>query len=197
MPSSRTPEGDPAKCQVCGLASAIEPSEPPGDSVCPHCGVHLWTGPKATAAKTAIRSFVRELQTLVADHHSTAYTSGFLVAGLRRSLAAHSASLWVTTKSGFLRRPTPRLVRSDGQSGSTGFARDVIETSAPIVRRESSHRDAYLHLGVPIVSDTSLLGVIEIAQRDVRQDHVQRGYMRFISQMADVSIPLAASLRKV
>jgi hypothetical protein len=40
--SSRTPEGRPNECPVCGKRLVIEPSEPTGDAPCPHCGVLLW-----------------------------------------------------------------------------------------------------------------------------------------------------------
>jgi acyl carrier protein len=36
--SSRTPEGDPHHCSICGGVVVMEPSEPLGDSVCPRCG---------------------------------------------------------------------------------------------------------------------------------------------------------------
>ncbi len=152
-------------------------------------------GPTETSTKIAIRSFVRELRVLVANNDSTTYTSGFLVDGLRRCLAAHGASLWITTKQGFQSRAQPRLIRNDGYPASTGFACDVIAATASIVRRESTDNNAYLHLGVPIARDTDILGVIEIAQRDVRENHTQRGYIRFITQMAEVCIPLAARLQ--
>ena len=38
--SSRTPEGLPHKCPVCGKMSRLEPSFPCGDACCPNCG-HL------------------------------------------------------------------------------------------------------------------------------------------------------------
>ena len=41
-PSSRTPEGWPNRCPVCGMDVCIEPSVPPGDAPCPHCGHLLW-----------------------------------------------------------------------------------------------------------------------------------------------------------
>lgn len=41
-PSSRTPEGEPHRCPLCGNALRIEPSRPPGDAPCPHCGHLLW-----------------------------------------------------------------------------------------------------------------------------------------------------------
>jgi hypothetical protein len=40
--SSRTPEGLPNHCPVCGNDLLIEPSRPAGDAPCPHCGHLLW-----------------------------------------------------------------------------------------------------------------------------------------------------------
>lgn len=40
--STRTPEGEPNKCPVCGHAICVEPSRPPGDAPCPYCGTLLW-----------------------------------------------------------------------------------------------------------------------------------------------------------
>lgn len=42
MISSRTPEGRPNLCPVCGSAPTIEPSDPAGDAPCPNCGHLLW-----------------------------------------------------------------------------------------------------------------------------------------------------------
>ena len=36
--SSRTPEGEPARCSVCGASFFLEPSIPLGDCTCPSCG---------------------------------------------------------------------------------------------------------------------------------------------------------------
>jgi anti-anti-sigma factor len=40
--SSRTPEGQPNRCPVCGSDLKIEPSDPAGDAPCPQCGHLLW-----------------------------------------------------------------------------------------------------------------------------------------------------------
>jgi anti-sigma B factor antagonist len=40
--SSRTPEGQPNQCPVCGSLLNIEPSDPAGDAPCPRCGHLLW-----------------------------------------------------------------------------------------------------------------------------------------------------------
>lgn len=39
--SSRTPEGEPHHCAICGAVVVTEPSEPLGDSLCPRCGALL------------------------------------------------------------------------------------------------------------------------------------------------------------
>jgi acyl carrier protein len=40
--SSRTPEGTPNRCPVCGSEVRIEPTQPFGDAPCPVCGILLW-----------------------------------------------------------------------------------------------------------------------------------------------------------
>ncbi len=46
--ATRTPEGNPNHCPVCGAFVIIEPSRPPGDAPCPACGVLLWFAPNTT-----------------------------------------------------------------------------------------------------------------------------------------------------
>jgi anti-sigma B factor antagonist len=40
--SSRTPEGIPEHCPVCGQEVVCEPSDPPGDAPCSPCGHLVW-----------------------------------------------------------------------------------------------------------------------------------------------------------
>jgi len=40
--SSRTPEGAPNTCPVCGAEVRLQPSQPFGDAPCPCCGHLLW-----------------------------------------------------------------------------------------------------------------------------------------------------------
>jgi hypothetical protein len=40
--SSRTPEGDPAECPICGARARVEPSLNFGDAPCPSCGSLQW-----------------------------------------------------------------------------------------------------------------------------------------------------------
>jgi acyl carrier protein len=40
--STRTPEGWPNKCSLCGAVFLLEPSLPHGDATCPQCGQLVW-----------------------------------------------------------------------------------------------------------------------------------------------------------
>lgn len=40
--SSRTPEGLPHRCPLCGEVANLEPAWPGGDAVCPRCGQLVW-----------------------------------------------------------------------------------------------------------------------------------------------------------
>ena len=48
--SSRTPEGFPSECPLCGATTNLEFSEPSGDAVCPNCGVLVWFSSKTLSA---------------------------------------------------------------------------------------------------------------------------------------------------
>jgi acyl carrier protein len=39
---SRTPEGFPSRCPLCGAETNLEFSDPAGDAPCPKCGHLLW-----------------------------------------------------------------------------------------------------------------------------------------------------------
>lgn len=41
--ATRTTEGYPDICPVCGKRMSVNPSDPFGDAVCPHCGVLIYS----------------------------------------------------------------------------------------------------------------------------------------------------------
>lgn len=65
--SSRTPEGEPHVCPVCGNAAAVEPSYPGGDSCCPSCGHLLWWFHDRLSRETGIASEQVTLSSTFAD----------------------------------------------------------------------------------------------------------------------------------
>lgn len=40
--ASRTPEGFPSQCPLCGQPAEIDFSDPADDAPCPHCGYLIW-----------------------------------------------------------------------------------------------------------------------------------------------------------
>jgi hypothetical protein len=60
--SSRTPEGTPNHCPLCGKNLVLEPSKPFLDAPCPHCGHLLWFA--AENPLTRQRQLVLEVGTL-------------------------------------------------------------------------------------------------------------------------------------
>jgi hypothetical protein len=54
-PSSRTPEGEPNRCPICGAQLRLEASRPAGDAPCPQCGTLVWLDGE-TAGRPATRA---------------------------------------------------------------------------------------------------------------------------------------------
>jgi hypothetical protein len=93
--SSRTPDGQPVRCPVCGAQSTVLVSTPPGDSVCPACGSHIWVpwhirpgkrGLQAQAQK-GTRSPSSHGRAIVVDHRAgwePTFPIGLLRAFLQR-----------------------------------------------------------------------------------------------------------------
>jgi hypothetical protein len=59
--SSRTPEGDPNRCAVCGRDSRPGPSWPSRDGPCPHCGHLLWFGEATCPGVSTTGEAVRQI----------------------------------------------------------------------------------------------------------------------------------------
>ena len=73
-PSSRTPEGRPNQCPICGHRVIIEPSQGSFDATCPHCGCLLWfdgtgglTADRALPDRDRIEQTKRQIRSLVAE----------------------------------------------------------------------------------------------------------------------------------
>lgn len=61
--SSRTPEGDPGRCPVCGHDCRLDPSWPARDGPCPSCGHLLWFDIPDGVVSTDFRELLLRLGT--------------------------------------------------------------------------------------------------------------------------------------
>jgi hypothetical protein len=64
-PASRTPEGQPNHCPVCGKPVRIEPSQPTCDAPCPWCGHLLWFDPPGAIGAEVIDRRAPELPSFI------------------------------------------------------------------------------------------------------------------------------------
>jgi acyl carrier protein len=65
--SSRTPEGEPARCPLCDANIAIEPSVFFGDGTCPNCGELIWFLKAPDDTRTFSRHGNEELRDRILD----------------------------------------------------------------------------------------------------------------------------------
>jgi acyl carrier protein len=65
--SSRTPEGLPHNCPICGKISALEPCYPGGDSVCPNCGHLFWLFQDRVGTATGVPLVQIKFESLLRD----------------------------------------------------------------------------------------------------------------------------------
>lgn len=189
-PSSRTPEGEPLRCRVCGARHRVDVANPPGDSVCPSCGAYAWLTPPRDGigtTKARIRAQVQEFATICLQGPTISDMAVSLVRALTRCLAAHGAILWLPTKRGWWSRQTTlRPIACVGASDSSAFADEVRTNGQPILRDATVAEHDVLLIGAPISRDQRVAGVIEVLQRGGSSLAAQRGYLRFVCEMAGI-----------
>lgn len=61
VPSSRTPDGDPGRCPICGHDCRLDPSWPGRDAPCPSCGHLIWLSEPVVSASDSDVSFVLQI----------------------------------------------------------------------------------------------------------------------------------------
>jgi len=62
--ASRTPEGTPNRCPVCGNDLKVEPSKPTLDAPCPHCGHLLWFASDRLSSRQVLAEAVLQVGTM-------------------------------------------------------------------------------------------------------------------------------------
>ncbi len=107
--SSRTPEGEPNKCPVCGNEVCVEPSLWFGDAPCPNCGHLLWF-------------FRTRRETYFIEHTAASVLRDRVAAmALRHSGSPQSTSRDKTSGSG-QSRSLARILEADQASLGLGIA---------------------------------------------------------------------------
>ena len=99
--SSRTPEGVPCHCPICGVRERVEPSDPAGDAPCPCCGSLLWPGARPSRARPTVEGwdnlrdqvFALKIRQALRDRVPAAYYPNHRARACRRGGMAYLAHL--------------------------------------------------------------------------------------------------------
>lgn len=203
MISSRTPDGEPGRCPICGKNLRADPSTVPvRDAPCPHCGCLLWF-PKEEAQIVEINRLANEIAQLSERKIAAAeYYSKFLQY-LLAAISAPAGAIWIPAPENMFSLQIQINLHQvgldagkDSRRRHDGLVAQALEKGQPglfypnctLVSPEGSpagNPTDYFILLAPIHDRNQVAGLIEVWQ-DPRPDVFHhRGVLRFMLRMAD------------
>ena len=190
--STRTPEGEPLKCGVCGHEHLVLLSSPPGDSVCPTCGSHAWLSSHKNKEPFPTPEVLQSIPGFVDKirlSRSRIEVATHLIDGLYLCLAARGVTLWMTIPGAGTEPKQFDRVASKGETHSSDFSNAVAEEQLPIMRVAKTSIGERLLIGVPLMAKNgfNVIGVIEVAQRTETPVDARDGFLRFARTMVAVT----------
>jgi hypothetical protein len=206
-PSSRTPEGIPRRCDLCGHEIKIEPSGGTGDAPCPRCGYLLWFGSHGLPGKDRrefertkqqIRSMVGEIAELAKSGLAwRSYCQEFLPLVVS-CLAAHGGAIWTLGLDGRLSLQHQINLQQTGlqqneaaHAAHSRILQQVLTEGEPLfVPARSRLEDPqaanptdFLLVFGRLEAEGKVVGIVEIFQRPDSDPAAQKGYVRFLRQV--------------
>src|SRR5437899_2528662 len=115
--SSRTPEGRPNRCPVCGKELCIEPSSSTRDAPCPHCGHLLWFAVDwklIEQTRRHIKGLVAEISDVSDQDLPQADYFREYLHRVQRALACTAGAVWMFTQQGHLQLQFQINIRQTG-----------------------------------------------------------------------------------
>jgi hypothetical protein len=187
-PASRTPEGEPNWCPICGHEVRLEPSRPPGDAPCPYCGHLLWfAAPKR--AETSRRAETLEVfkawTQRVAQSPDDRYFEE-LVLWLVKFMAARAGAVWIPTEKGAKLRcchgDAEFAATPSDQEAHSHLLRQVATDGRASVGRSpvSAGTEGSLLLAVPVKQEQRIKAIVEIVQHPGASWEVQQRNLRYL-----------------
>ena len=208
--SSRTPDGLPNYCPICGKPVVVEPSTESLDATCPHCGCLMWfskahRSPKHEV-KHHIRQLVDEIRSIPKYYSAPLDVAREFSTALITTMAAPGSILWAASQ---LKPPLPIYVANRGllntiphtfNVAAIQHVRRTSEQLCLLPGEEFDTTDAaqnttdHLHIFTPIINadESAPRAVLQIVQRATASPAAQRGYARFTRAMC---AELGASFR--
>lgn len=202
QPASRTPEGEPNQCPICGKEVRLEPSRPPGDAPCPNCGHLLWFSSSACRATPSIdppEHTIRAWTNHVAQASDNQYFKE-LVSGLVKYMGARRGVIW-TMGTPHLRRTFQHEDANFPETPSdwdrsNNLVQLVAVTGKSLVgqpNQESGSGDCghmtsnSLLLVAPVKRGLRTVAIIEIAQEPGAAVELWKSNLRFLEKICELT----------
>jgi hypothetical protein len=196
--SSRTPEGEPLECRICGYRSLVLFSDPPGDTLCPNCGSFAWIviqRKEVAVREYLLGQFRLDAPTLtivvnkILDCESTDALATTLQVGLQDILHPDAIAIWGDAKPG---RNEPQWIRlaQAGPNDDDAFAKIVLDQRRLAIRRDRIRDSEQFRCGVPLLKRSSgrLLGAIELLYSQPVGLDSEKTIARVVESLAAVSV---------
>jgi hypothetical protein len=210
--SSRTPEGEPNFCPVCGNGTRTDPSTvPTPDAPCPHCGILLWFGDNLRHSVASFRQLIRRLTNEVVElSEARLPPCEYYTQFLQRVVTAMTpigGAVWLWKEPGIIelqvrcnleqvgldrpevRRHNDELLRQAFTAGramliSPGVGAGIPDPRAAVT---AAMLPDYAVLLAPIRVNGQVAGLVEIWQDAARPPDTFRGMLRFMKHMAGLA----------
>ena len=200
---TRTPEGIPDQCPICGHRFNAVPSQPTGDVPCPRCGHLIWpvgteVGVKRLeSTKRAIRQLAGEIERTAKDSPTQLQMAEILLQNVITALAAVGGSIttmrqsdsfliWLVNRSVYPDPSHERFVHFRNRALIHTWKTNTVNSYLPMEGPEDTQNTTdYLMIYTPIKhpDDEFPSAVLEIVQRANAGLASQRGYKKFTTEM--------------
>ena len=202
---SRTPEGVPGRCPICGAKVRLEPSAPLSDAPCPNCGHLIWFAPSDELigqTRTRIRDLVADIHKLASsDVPADAFYRRFLQ-DVVSAVAALGGALWIVDNQGQPRMQHEidflKAAKLDPSCQSVGHdhllretLRDGKATLFPSTRESASrlggHESGCAVIAAPLKVNQQPVGVVELLLDPNRRRAALENATLFVTELCDMA----------
>ncbi len=191
MITTRTPEGEPLKCSICGEVNLVLVSSPPSDSVCPCCGAFSWIKIERDLSpflSQRDRAMLPPLLDRIRTSASRNQVCRLLADGI--SLLLKPESIRVSTMEQNETDEVSLVLQAHrGQEAKQTVEADLmnrLSTTNKAVFYKSN--DVNVFVLTMIRQDRSLAGIIEIEQKDCLPENRIEEQIRVVSSIGAVAL---------
>lgn len=197
-PSSRTPEGSPHRCNVCGKSVLLDDASPVRDATCPYCGSLIWLARSSNIGdvRGRIRILAQEIESLSNATVSMAEVAIGMLSRIVTAVGARGGVIWRQSSG-----DEPTIFCSIGIARSepetvigkehTAFVRHVFLASGDdfavgpgeLLAEGVTNPCDFLLICCRFTTPRMPTGMVEVLQRADTPIQAQPGFLQFVQQM--------------